>query len=152
MSYISLAYRDRSAEVSTVTIHTVELTAANLVAWEGDFTTLRAAMDALVIGKEAHQTKVLEKALISRDIPASEFAQRENKWLVSYEGDTSHKLFSIEIPTADLALRNQGNDSIDITVAPFDAFVTAFEDLARSPDDPTETVSVRAIKFVGRNL
>lgn len=150
--YNVLTYRDASGELSNMTVHNGAITAVSIAGFLTDFGDLKTAVDALVIGQLATEMWVGDKSLVSRDLPASDYAQRENKWLVTYEGDTSHKLFQIEIPTADAALRNQNNDDIDITAAPFAAFVTAFETIARSPDSDVETVTVRGMKFVGRNL
>jgi len=72
---------------------------------------------------------------------------------VSYQGDTSGKMFSIEIAAPNLTDNLNGNsDQADLTSTDWAAFVTAFEAYVRSPDNGTETVTVVGARVVGRNI
>lgn len=101
-----------------------------------------------------------DDTVLEQDRPTSNWAQRENKILVTYQGDTSLKLFTIEIPTANLDVLTLSEDSDAIvlvdgdgeTPGPMEAFVTAFETIARSPDSDEETVTVLRARYVGRNI
>jgi hypothetical protein len=86
-------------------------------------------------------------------IPTSPYAQRELKWLVQYQGDSSGKLFSTEIAAPDITDNVVVNSDVaDLSSADWVAFITAFEAYVRSPDNATETVTVIAARLVGRNI
>jgi hypothetical protein len=81
------------------------------------------------------------------------YAQRELKWLITYQGDSSGKLFSIEIACPDITDNIvPATDLADLASTDWAAWVTAFEDFARSPDDLAETVTVVSARLVGRNI
>lgn len=84
--------------------------------------------------------------------PADPLAQRENKWLVTYEDTTTHKLYRIELACADLTnLDPEDRKHAAIgDAAQVDAYVTAFEAFAVS--EVGNPVSVLEITFVGRNV
>lgn len=94
--------------------------------------------------------------------------QRENKWLVTYEDITEfldagntipnpgyRKLFSLEVPCADLSIREDNSEVIYTEAgggvnADVANFVTSLEAAARSPY--TGAINVLQIHSVGRNL
>lgn len=143
---------DYSDETSTFNVVSVTVNAGNLAAQQTLAADLVAAIDDLVIGEITKQ----EQCLVIYDtpaIPTSPYAQREMKWQVRYVGDTSGKTFRIEIPTPDITDNVVPNTDIaDLTSTDWAAFVTAFEDYARSPDNGTETVTVVGAHLVGRNI
>jgi len=125
------------------------LTAANIVAQLGLVSALNTAVLAITRGSQA-ATNVLAVSTQSAVVNADPLAQREVKWLVRYH-DTASTKFTLEIPTADLSLLDAGTEFLNLEDGgPIEAFVTAFQDVVKSPDDPTLTVTVDSIQFVGR--
>lgn len=144
--------RDYSNELSSFGIISVTGNAGNLAAQLALQTTLSSAVENLTIGHLDKYTYSIE-GLNSPVTPSNVYAQREVKWLVSYVGDTSGKVFTIEIAAPNLTDNLNGNsDQADLSSADWVAFVDAFEDYARSPDNGTETVSVVSARVVGRNI
>jgi len=82
-----------------------------------------------------------------------EDGMRSFKARVVYSGDTTGKLYDVEVPApiraANLIAGTTFFDLADVQVA---AFVTAFEALAKAPDDLAETVTVVSIQSVGRSV
>jgi len=136
------------AEKSTWSVWTANLTAANFVAQQGLISALYTAVLDLTLGSQA-ATSELAVSTQSAVENTNPLAQRENKWLVRYH-DSAGTKFTVEIPTADLSLLDTGTEFLDLTGTEAAAFVTAFEGVVRSPDDPTLTVLVDSIQFVGR--
>jgi len=144
--------RDYSNELSNFAVTSVTGNAGNLTAQLALQTALSSAIENLSIGHLDKYTYVIE-GLNSPITPTNVYAQREVKWLVSYMGDTSGKLFQIEIPCPNLTDNLAPNSDIaDLTSTDWVAFISAFEDYARSPDNGTETVTVTAARLVGRNI
>lgn len=144
--------RDYSNEMSSFGVTSVTGNAGNLAAELVEAAALSSAIENLTIGHldgYTYQIVVLDTPIT----PSSVFAQREMKWLVSYMGDVSGKVFSIEIAAPDLTDNIVPNGDIaDLTSADWVAFISAFEGYARSPDNGTETVTVTGARLVGRNI
>jgi hypothetical protein len=137
------------AEKSSWSFWISTLTAGNFVAQTGLVSALFTAVLDITLGAQA-ATKVQAVATQSAVVVTNPVADRENKWLVRYH-DTAGTKFSLEIPTADLSLRTLGTEFLDlVTAGPIKDFVTAFEAVVKSPDDPTLTVTVDSIQSVGR--
>ena len=87
--------------------------------------------------------------------PANNFAQREIKLLIRYQDTVSGKLYTLEIPTPDLANLTIPVESDFVTLADagiMAAWVTAFENVAKAPDEPINSVNVLSAQVVGRNI
>lgn len=144
---------DYSNEKSSFEVFVGDITAVSIAGFLTDFGALRDAIEDITLGVVNKEQWIGDRTLLSNTPPADPLAQRENKWRVTYTGDTSGKLYSLEIATAELAgghlLAN--SDFADLTETDMMAFVDAFETIARTPDDDTETVTVVSIQFVGRN-
>jgi len=136
------------AEKSTWSLWTANLTAANFTAQQGLISALYTATLDLTLGSQA-ATSELAVSTQSAVENTNPLAQRENKWLVRYH-DTGGTKFTVEVPTADLSLLDTGTEFLDLTGTEAAAYVTAFEAVVRSPDDPTLTVTLDSIQFVGR--
>lgn len=136
------------AEKSSWAFWISTLTAANFVAQTGLVSALYTAALDLTLGSQA-ATRVLAVSTVSAVENTNPLAQRENKWLVRYH-DTAGTKFTLEIPTADLSLLDTGTEFLDLTGTEAAAFKTAFEAVVKSPDDPTLTVTLDSIQFVGR--
>lgn len=143
---------DYSNEKSSFSVVSVTANAGNLAAQQTLAAALVGATVDLTIGEVTKQ----QMALVILDapaIPTNVYAQREEKWLVKYQGDTSGKLFSTEIAAPDLTDNLQLNsDAADLSSTDWAAFIAAFEAYVRSPDNGTETVTVISAKLVGRNI
>jgi len=136
------------AEKSSWAFWTSTLTAANFTAQTGLISALFTAALDLTLGSQAG-TRVLAVSTVSAVENTNPLAQRENKWLVRYH-DTGGTKFTLEIPTADLSLLDTGTEFLDLAGTEAAAFKTAFEAVVKSPDDPTLTVTLDSIQFVGR--
>jgi len=136
------------AEKSTWSLWTANLTAANFTAQQGLISALYTATLDLTLGSQS-ATSELAVSTQSAVVNANPLAQRENKWLVRYH-DTGGTKFTVEIPTADLSLLDTNTEFLDLTGTEADAYKIAFEAVVRSPDDPTLTVTLDSIQFVGR--
>jgi len=143
---------DYSNEKSNFSVNSTVLTAGNFAAQQTLAAALSAAVDDLTIGVLTKQI-ALVPVIDAPDIATDPYAQRELKWFVRYQGDSSGKLFSIEIAAPDITGNVVPNSDVaDITSTDWAAFVTAFEAYAKSPDDVAETVTVIDARVVGRNI
>lgn len=144
---------DYSNEKSRVTVYNGAITSASIAGYLTQFGALRTAIEGITLGVVQQEAWVGDRTVISNTPPANEFAQRELKWMVTYTGDTSNKVFQVTVPTAD-ATGNlvPGTDLADLTTTAMAAFVTAFEAIARTPDSDLETVTIQSIRLVGRNI
>lgn len=154
---------DYNGENSNFRMNVGPLTAANFTAVRAGLDAVKAALvsDAIILG-ELRKTTISEQFAESADPVASVFAQRESKYLVTYRDVTQFldgantinnvgfgNLYSVEIPTANLALLQANEDTIDL--ADIATFVAAFEAVQNSPTGGNET-EVVSIRHVGRNL
>lgn len=151
-SYIQRSYRDWTGEVSGFELTTLALDGASYSALQTLYTALDDAIADLTSGQLAKSAYGNREVVSADNGPFG--ANRENKILVTYKGDTSEKLFRTEIPCPSLVEANfiPGSDELAMTNGEVAALVSAFEDLARSPDNGTETVTILSLRFVGRNL
>ena len=152
--YGVLTIRDYSKETSRFTVNYGAVTAVSLPGLLTDWGNLKTATQGIILGVQANETLNIDNTILSTAVPASPFAQRELKIEVSYTGDVSGKTFQVEIPTPDLAALTLNNTD-EVLLADggvMAAFVTAFETIARSPDNDTETVTVVKALVKGRNI
>ena len=150
---VSLTFQDYSTEKSNMRITTITPNAASYDGWNTDIAALKTALAAITLGELNTETRSALVDLVSSDAPTNALAQREVKWLVSYKGNTSEKVFRTEIPTADIVGHLlPASDLADLEETDMAAFVSAFEDIARSPDNGTEACTVISIRLVGRNI
>jgi len=157
--YNVLTYRDYSKELSRMKVYNGAITAVSIAGFLTNLAALETATDNLVLGVRATTQWVGDVVENSAAIPTSLYAQRERKALVTYEGDTSHDVFTLTIPTVRLyaadgttPLLIANSDFFDLDAPLVDAWVTAFENIARTPNSDTETVTVISIQAVGRNI
>lgn len=157
-SYANLTYLDYSSEKSNQKTPSYQIDAANLATWLTGWGAYKTASAGITIGTQIKEQVVIYDTVLSATPPTSEFAQREIKLLIRYRGDTSLKLFILTIPTPDLSALTfapgiTGNsDYIVLDDGGVMAdWVTAFEAIARNPEDDSETVTVESAQVVGRN-
>jgi len=143
---------DYSNEKSGFGFLSVTGNAGNLTAQEALAAAVADAVANLSIGVVSKETYGI-LLIDAPGLPTNPYAQRELKWLVQYQGNTSGKLFSIEIAAPDVTDNTVPNSDVaDLTSTDWAAFVSAFEAYAKSPDNGTEAVSVVGARLVGRNL
>lgn len=149
--YGTFTIQDYSEEKSSFRFNFGAITAVSLPGFLTQFGALRTALQNIILGTVQKEAWVGDSTVLSNVPPASSNAQVELKFLVTYEADTSKKTFRHEVPTPDTSKVIAGTDQVDMTDTDVQAYVTAFEDIARSPDNDTETVTVLDMRLVGRN-
>lgn len=140
---------DHDSEGSTVGVNIVDLTAGNFAATEALLTTLRTAIDGVIVGTPRSESIIAVTSEIAGVAPANGFAQRETKWLVTGV-DSAGLTCTLEIPTADLDLLPGGGGVLDISAGPGLALANALNAVWRSRAGNAVTVS--KIIHVGRNI
>lgn len=155
---------DYSREKAAFSLATGEVTALSLPDLLTEVGALRTAVEGITLGVVSDERLSVFDTNLSNTPPTSELAQVESSWLVTYEDDLPFfddpvnaipnegfgRLFTLTIPTADIVGRLVPNtDNANLANTQIAAFVTAFEETARSPYGGT--VNVVSIKFVGRN-
>jgi hypothetical protein len=152
-THVNFSFIDYGGETSTMQCAGVALTAANFDAtialWE--------ALESALVGANGITLGNLTKTAIAHTEPtgllepASPLAQRETKWLVHYHVVSTGNKYTLEIPNADITLLDpNARDRMLIASGDGAAFVSAFEDVVKSPDD-LQPVVVDYILHVGRN-
>lgn len=143
-----------STELSPLNVPSYQIDAANLATWLTGWGDLKTAVDAIILGVQAHEHIAIYHTLISAAIPVSPFAQRELKLLITYVGNDTGKLLQYELPTPDLAALTLGaNDSVVLADGGvMAAYVTAEEAIRRMPEDDTEEITIQGARVVGRNI
>lgn len=148
----NFTFLDYSNEKSVVSMYNGEITALTIAGFLTAFGGMRTVLEGITLGVVHQESWVGDQTLLSNDPPTNVFAQRELKWLVTYRGDTSNKIFNLTIPTADPTGRLvAGTDLANLANTEMAAFVTAFEAFAKTPDDDSEGVEVLEIRLIGRN-
>lgn len=151
--YLTFSFLDASAERSSVTMHIQPITVGTISAVVSFVGVVREDLEALTLGTVASEKIIMDDTYISRTPPTDQGAQRELKWLVTYEGVTDHKLYQFEIPTADPSLTIAGTDLADITLTPWVDFITDIEfSTVRTPGSDTQAINFVDARLVGRNL
>lgn len=143
-----------NAELSGIAIPSYQVDAANLATWLTGWGDLKTAIGAICIGVLAHEKVTIYDTVLSSAVPTSPYAQRELKMLVRYQGASTGRKRSMEVPCPNLeALTLTGKDNVLLADGGVMAsFVAAFEAIARMPDDDTENVIVSGAEIVGRNI
>lgn len=150
--YAGVSVLDYSEETSYTNFSIGAITAVSIAGFLTQFGDWKTALGNIILGTVSKDRWVGDATDLSNTPPVSANAQIELKWLVSYEGATTKKRFRQELPTADPSKCIAGTDKADLTDTDIAAYVTAFETVAKSPDDDTEGVNVLDITLVGRNV
>lgn len=148
----SVALRDYSNEESHTKFNFGAVTAVSIAGLLAQLGDLRNAIAAVTLGVLARDSWTGDRTVLSNAAATDPHAQIELKFQVSYEGNTSHKQYRSEIPTADPTKTIAGSDQCDLAQTEIAALVTAIEAVARTPDDDQETVNVTGVRLVGRNV
>lgn len=156
-SFISLTFNDNTVrangtpESGVVSLPVTALTAANYTAKKALIDALITAMEGITIGNPAKSEVVIDRQVISTSPAATAQAQRENKFLMRYHGNTLGQKFQASIPTADLDQLMTNSEFVDLTAGNGLALKTAFEAIVVSPNDGGEGTVLDSVQFVGRN-
>lgn len=140
---------DHDSEGSTVGVTIADINAGNIAGTLAALATLAAAVDAVVVGTPRQEQVIAVTTEIAGVAPASGWAQRETKWLVSGV-DSQGLSCTLEIPTADLTLLAGGAKNLDISAGAGLALANALNAVWLSRAGNAVTVS--KITHVGRNL
>lgn len=110
--------------------------------------TLIASLNAVSIGSFGRQSITTEELVAAGTNvrPASELAQKENRFRVQYQDNTTLKLYGFTVPAADLTLLPPGSEYLDLTAGVGLAIKTDFELYGRS--ELGNAITVISIKFV----
>lgn len=157
---------DYSREKASFSLATGEVTAISLPDLLTEVGALRTAIEGITLGVVSDESLSVFNTNLSNTPPASPLAQIESAWLVTYEDNLPFfddpvnaipnegfgRLFTLTIPTAEIATAGRlapNSDEAVLTETGIAAFITAFEETARSPYGGT--VNVVSIRHVGRN-
>lgn len=146
---------DYSNEKSHFTFGFGPITALTIADFLSEFGDLRTALGNITLGTLVEDTWKGDVTKYSVSLPSDNNAQRERKFLVTYEDTTTYSVFRFEVPTAKFtttagSVFKPNSDDVDLTNTQIAAFVTAFEAIGESPDG--NGVNVLHIRGVGRNL
>lgn len=154
----TIKYGDATGENSTMEIYNEALTITNLDAFLALFGTFQTATDGITLGTRRQQSWIGDLSTITNAYPTNPAAQRESKLLVQYQDAVTEKPYTLTIPTVDfskLVFVPLGGDAVQFAGAAatteIKAWVTAFEAIAKAPDDDTHAVVVTGMRYVGRN-
>jgi len=149
---------DVSHESSAVEVYNGAVTAVSIGGFLTNLTALQNAIAGLTIGTIRQQSWIGDLTTVSNAWPTDPAAHRENKLLIDYQDDVTQEPFTLTIPTIDftkLVFVPMGGDAVfyegALASAELVAFVTAFEDIGRSPRNDQNTVTVIGARYVGRN-
>lgn len=150
MGTYGVTVMDYGREKSTVKLPTGPINAATIVSVSAQALALRTAMANISRGSFTSERLVAYDNNLAGAAPGSVEAQRESKWLVTYEDSASHRLARCEVPCALLTLLKADSDEADYADPAISAFTAAFEALVVGPDGGSS--NVLTIRHVGRNL
>lgn len=174
---IYFTFDDYSAEKSTTRmwIHDISESPGAYAAAVGVLNGIRTQIERITMGP-VRQQGISKWFPVSADLVLDKGAQREKKWLVTMQDTTPYldvagtivnpgylRLFSFELPTADLEYLAPNSDEIKYDYEDGDEnlvvaeVMAALEADARSPwnyssSAPVTTQVVKSIRFVGRAL
>ncbi len=157
-----LSFRDNSREIARTQVHLGDITAVSLPGTLTAVGAFRTAIGNITLGYFASESLIVDETTLSGDAPTDPNAQRGVKWTAGYI-DTMQwlpapapantipnpgyqKIFTYQIPTADLSLLVSGQEELDLTSGPGLAFKTSFDGLCRSPY--RGTVSLQYVRYV----
>ena len=153
---------DYNGEKTAFGVAVGNVTAASLPGLLTDIAALRAAVLNMILGNVDSDQLRAYRTPGSGFYPTDPNAQVERKWLVTYRDNQAFfddpvnaipnagfgKYFNVEIGTADATLLTDNQEFLALDSTEGAAFVTAFEDMARSPYGGTTLVI--SIELVGR--
>jgi len=148
-SKCSFTYKDYDGETSTVSFDITTITAANFDATN----TAVNALSTAILGIQTEnslQTKRVMAAdnFISRAKAEEKATQREHLWVLTLEDDTTHRLFTHQVPQADVSLVGTDVDTLDLAAGVGATLKTAVEAVVKAPGTGN-SVSLAAVHYTG---
>lgn len=134
-------------EPSTTTINTPTLDDTNIDSVSTGMVTLGTALDNISMGVLGSRKLTAWDVFITATPPASEQAQREIKWEVTFRDDVTGRPGKFTVPGANTALLTSRSDTIDLTAGGWPGVVTAIE--ANVVSNIGNPVTVEKIKLTG---
>lgn len=150
--YAGVTTLDYSNESSSHNFGIGAITELSLAGFLSQFGDYKNALANIILGTIQKDIWVGDRTVLNNSAPASPQAQNELGFRVFYHGAVNQKKGHMTIGTADPSKVVPGTDQVDMTDTDIAAFVTAFETIAKMPDDDTEGVEVDFITLVGRNV
>lgn len=153
MTYGLLTFKDRSKEKATMSFNLAPIAAdgSNYALIKTGFNTIKAAVVAVTEGTLLEEAIVAERTRLDNTIPAD--GRREQKFLVTYEDDTTKRVYNMEIPLSDevAVVYANGTDFWDMANenAAMLAVRSALETHAKSPTGGS--ITLLTVESVGRN-
>lgn len=151
-------FGDVSHETSATEVFTGAVTAVSIGGFLTNLTALQNALAGMTIGTLRQQSWIGDLTTVSNAWPTDPAAHRENKLLITYQDDTTEQNYTLTIPTIDftkLVFIPEAGDAVYFkganASAELAAFTTAFETIARSPDNDQNSVVIIGARYVGRN-
>jgi hypothetical protein len=150
-SSYSLSVRDYDKELARTRVAVVPLDATNYTAWNTLLDNLQTGIAGIIIGEPASEVRTASQNTLSAALPTDQFAQRETKWIVRSEDNTTHEIFRNEIPCANLSLLSGNDEFITVFPAgPLQDFQTFWEAAVMSPDG--NDVTLISLQAAGKRL
>ena len=144
--------RDYDGENSSFGLPGADLTAGNFAAQVALWDALRTAIEGIIIGNQAEYSLKAVEAEVDDTNPASQYAQRELKWLVGWTNTSTGEKHTTEIATPDLTLLVANSQVMNTAAGAGAQFVTDFEAVVRGGVAGTNLVTVDYVRLVGRNI
>ena len=156
MGRVTFRYADYDAEISTLSIPTSDLTAANIDAEYASAITFQTALEAIARGLLLNRSHLAKSSPQAVGKASDEEAQREEKALVMYYDDTTFERATAEIPCVDMTLQMTGHPGVFYIdgetghEAVWTTFVSEFEAFVTGPGG--NAAVIERVIHVGRNL
>lgn len=149
-SRVIFTVEDYSGESSSFGVEGIDVDSANYDAQQTEAIALSTAVANVSIGTLAERKFVASIANPESGQPASQYAQRELKWLVTYVDTVTGDLQQSEIPCPDLTLLVAGTDLMNTAAGAGAALKTAWDAFVQSKAG--NAVSLTTARLVGRNI
>jgi hypothetical protein len=140
-----------SPETTNFGFSIATLTPSNVADAETAMGTLAAAIAGITLGHVVQRDLVYWRQQFEKIPATSTAAQRENKWLCRYHDTVTFQKMTRTIGTADLTKLVSGSEFLVLTSGAGATLKSAFEAVVVSDFDPTHSVVLDSVQFVGRN-
>ena len=147
-----ITFMDYDRELSTFKLNTAQLDAATVITIGATVAAFRAAVAGISGATFKSERFTQFDNQLSNVPPSNQYYQRETKYLVKYQDNTTLDIFRCEVPCANLSLLSNNSEFLDITTAlsPGAVFKSEFENFVLSEEG--NAVTVLSVQAVGRDL
>jgi len=137
-SMYSISILDYDGQSSNLSVNLTDLTVLDIADVLIELGDLKNAITGISVGQLKQTVLVwdIDKVAAPGQKAASNLAQRSNKWLLRYYDNVTKGVYSVEVPCANLTLKSEHSDRVDLTTPPAGAWTTLktkFETTVRSP-------------------